>query len=386
MTSCRKGNNLNLKECYCSGYNKCLWKAFIGCKQKDKKIKLHPMKIKGHILLCCILVLLASLKVKSQDIHFSQFFEAPLLRNPALAGLFAGDLRVQSVYRSQWQSISIPYQTVSLNGEYKIQINKSQDFLTMGGEILYDKAGSIALTATHVLPALNYHKSLSEVRNMYLSLGFMGGLVQRRLDRSKITTNSQFDGINYNGSLADGETFAKSNYMYFDGTAGMSFNTQIGSNNNDNMYLGAAYHHFNKASKISFYGTANLEMTAKWVLSGGIKKTTSDYSYFTLEGDYTKQGPLTEIITSMLYSYKLDDADESKYSIHTGVILRWGDAIIPVAKLDMKPLSISISYDINISRLSSASSGMGGFELGLSYQKFINKDNTTREAVRCPRF
>ncbi|MGZ3910129.1 MAG: type IX secretion system membrane protein PorP/SprF, partial [Flavisolibacter sp.] len=39
---------------------------------------------------------------RGQDIHFSQFFEAPLLRNPSLAGIFTGDIRVQAVYRDQW--------------------------------------------------------------------------------------------------------------------------------------------------------------------------------------------------------------------------------------------------------------------------------------------
>ena len=53
----------------------------------------------------------------AQDIHFSQFFETPLLRNPALAGIFSGDLRIQAVYRNQWNSVTVPYQTTSLNGE-----------------------------------------------------------------------------------------------------------------------------------------------------------------------------------------------------------------------------------------------------------------------------
>src|ERR1043165_2694939 len=87
---------------------------------------------------------------KAQDIHFSQFFEAPLLRNPALAGLFSGDVRFQAVYRTQWQSVTVPYQTGSLNGEFKLPVGKGNDFLTIGGEILYDKAGTIAMTATHV--------------------------------------------------------------------------------------------------------------------------------------------------------------------------------------------------------------------------------------------
>lgn len=39
--------------------------------------------------------------VIGQDLHFSQFYEAPLLRNPALAGLYEGDVRIQGVYRNQ---------------------------------------------------------------------------------------------------------------------------------------------------------------------------------------------------------------------------------------------------------------------------------------------
>ncbi len=55
-----------------------------------------------------MLLLVCMLQAKAQDPHFSQFFEAPLLRNPSLAGLFAGDIRVQGVYRSQWGSVTVP--------------------------------------------------------------------------------------------------------------------------------------------------------------------------------------------------------------------------------------------------------------------------------------
>jgi type IX secretion system PorP/SprF family membrane protein len=368
-------------------YTKLNEYTFYNCiKSYRRNLNYNPMKNDVHNILCCILLLLTTMQAKSQDIHFSQFFEAPLLRNPSLAGLFAGDLRLQTVYRTQWQSVTVPYQTVSLNGEYKLAVGKSEDYLTIGGQILYDKAGSIALTATHILPAINYHKSLSGERSMYLSLGFMGGLVQRRLDRSKITTNSQFDGTNYNENLGNGETFNKSSYTYFDGTAGMSFNTQLGDNIDNNMYVGVAYHHFNKAPKISFYGNTNLEMVPKWVYSGGVRMSTAGNSYITIEGDYSKQGAYTEMIASMMYTYKLDDTDEPKYLLHGGAVIRWKDAVIPVGKIEMKPLSISVSYDTNISNLTSASTGRGGFELGISYQKFINKDNSSREAVRCPRF
>lgn len=344
------------------------------------------MKTSLPKVLLGILLTVGSQQIHSQDIHFSQFNETPLLRNPALAGLFTGDLRIQSVYRTQWQSITVPYQTTSLNGEYKMPVGKSEDYLTVGGQILYDRAGSIAMTATHILPAVNYHKSLSGERNMYLSLGFMGGLVQRRIDRSKITTNSQFDGTGYNGGLADGETFDNPSYSYFDGTAGLSFNTQVGENTDNNVYVGVAYHHFNKPSNISFYGNTKLEMTPKWVYSAGARLGATEYSYITIQADQVMQGPHSETIGGAIYTYKLDDSVDPRYLIHGGAFVRLKDAIIPVAKLEVRPLAISLSYDVNVSQLSAATRGRGGFEMALSYQKFINRDNSSKEAVRCPRF
>jgi len=344
------------------------------------------MKTVLHKYVWGIILLFATITVQSQDIHFSQFFEAPLLRNPALAGLFTGDLRIQAVYRTQWQSVTVPYQTTSLNAEYKLPIGKSEDFLTLGGQVLYDKAGTVAMTSTHVLPAVNYHKSLSEDRNMYLSLGFMGGLVQRRLDRSKVTTNSQFDGTGYNGNLADGETFTNPSYSYFDGTAGMSFNTQIGQNQDDNIFVGIAYHHFNKPSNISFYGDSKLVMAPKWVYSAGARMNASENAYVTFHADYIKQGPNTQVIGGLMYTHKLDDSFDPKYLIHAGGFIRWKDAFIPMAKVEMRPLAISVSYDANISQLTTATGGRGGFEMAISYQKYINRDNSSKEAVRCPRF
>ena len=339
-----------------------------------------------HKLLWSLFTLLIlSAQALCQDLHFSQFFETPLLRNPSLAGIFSGDIRVQSVYRNQWNSVTVPYQTVSLNGEYKTPIGRGNDFLTVGGEVLYDKAGTAALTSTHILPVLNYHKSLSDDRNMYLSLGVMAGIVQRRIDRSKITTNSQFDGTGYNGNLADGETFNKSAYSYFDGSVGMSFNTQIGENTDDNIFLGLAYHHFNKAPAISFYGNPAYEMLPKWVGSAGIRMNVNEYSFFTLEADYSKQGDYKELIGGALISWKLDDMEDPKYILHAGAFLRWKDALIPVVKLEFKPLAVSVSYDANISQLVMASSGRGGVEIALTYQKYLPARSRT-DGIRCPKF
>lgn len=338
------------------------------------------------VIILIILIFSLGKKINAQDIHFSQFFEAPLLRSPALAGIFSGDFRIQAVYRNQWNSVTMPYQTTSLNAEYKMPVGHGDDFLTIAGEILYDKSGTVALTATHILPVLNYHKSLSADRNMYLSAGFSAGIVQRKIDRSKITTNNQFDGQNYDPTLPDGENIYSSSYLYFDGSAGLSFNTQIGQNEDNNLYFGVSYQHFNQSAKASFYNSTDVELVPKIVFSGGFKMGLNDYSYVTFHSDYSQQGVNREIIAGMLYSVKLDDASEPQYTISGGAFLRWKDAMIPVVKFDVMPLTFALSYDVNVSELKTVSQGRGGFELSLSYVKFLDRNNTSRDAVRCPRF
>jgi type IX secretion system PorP/SprF family membrane protein len=350
----------------------------------NKKIIMKTFLIKYFLILAFVSITMSSL---GQDIHFSQIFETPLLRNPALAGLFSGDIRVQTVYRSQWNSVTNAYRTGSANIEYKIPIGlSSDDYVTIGGQFLYDKAGSVDLTSTHILPALNYHKSLNGEKSTYLSLAIMGGWVQRSLDRGKITTNSQFNGISYDPSLATGETFPKASYSYFDGTVGLSFSKQLGENVDNNMYVGVAYHHFNKSKKLSFYTDYKVEMTPKWVASAGIRMSTNDYSYITFEGDYTKQGASNEIIGGVMYSKKLDDPENPTYVIHGGAYMRFNDAVIPVVKLETKPLAFAVSYDVNISGLKKVSTGRGGFELSITYQKFLDRNNSSLNATKCPKF
>lgn len=333
-----------------------------------------------------LLLVVNSFTTKGQDIHFSQIFETPLLRNPALAGLFSGDIRVQTVYRSQWNSVTNAYSTNSANMEYKLPVGESTDYVTIGGQVLYDKAGTVDLTSTHILPAINYHKSLSAERSMYLSMAIMGGYVQRSIDRSKITTNSQFNGGSYDPNMATGETFNKSSYSYLDGTAGLSFNTQLGENIDNNMFVGIAYHHFNRSKKVSFYSDYKVELIPKWVASGGVRMSTNDYSYITVEADYTTQGSNREIIGGVMYSQKLDDPDNPKYIIHGGAYMRLNDAIIPVLKVESKPIAVAVSYDVNISGLKRVSTGRGGFEISLVFQKFLDRYNSSSDATRCPKF
>jgi type IX secretion system PorP/SprF family membrane protein len=323
----------------------------------------------GLIILCTALARSA----RSQDIHFSQFFEAPLLRNPALAGIFTGDYRVQTIFHDQWNSFTNAYRTGSLSGEYKIPIGSGNDHLTAGIQIVYDKAGTAALSTTELLPALNYSKSLSDEKTMYLSVGFMGGFVEKTIDLSKVTTNSQYNGTAYDPALPDGEPFLTPSVHYLDGSLGISFNSSFGKDQRNTLFAGFSYQHLNRP-KNSFYKNPTIELDPKYVLSGGMKFDINEYTYFTLQADISRQGSAQETIGGALYSMKLgDDPENTPYTLHLGAFLRWKDAIIPVLKLETHSLAVSISYDVNVSELKTASQGQGGFELSLAYTGLLDQ-------------
>ncbi len=259
----------------------------------------------------------------AQDIHFSQFFETPLLRNPALAGIFTGDIRVQMVYRDQWGSVTDGYRTGSLNGEYKLPIGKADDFVTVGGQILFDRAGTAALTQTSILPVVNYHKSLSNEHNRYLSVGFMGGVVNRSFDRSKMITDDP-----------NGEPTAVNNYTYLDGSVGLSYNSNLSQNPEDNFYIGAAYHHFTKP-KNSFFRDPSIKLNPKWTGSAGFRFGVAEYAYVSIQADYSIQEKYQETVVGAMYGLKIGpELEKPKYTIHAGAFIRWSDALIPVVKLD----------------------------------------------------
>jgi len=175
-------------------------------------------------------------------------------------------------------------------------------------------------------------------------------------------------------------------YKYFDGSAGVSFNAQIGENPDNNMIIGAAYHHLNRP-KNSFFNDGGIVVAPKWVFSADMKLGINESSFVTIHNDYVQQGTYSEILSGMLYGIRVGPyTEEPDYILSAGAFLRWNDAVVPTVQLDYRPFSVSISYDVNISQLSQFAHGQGGYELSLKYVGFLDRDNSSANAVRCPRF
>jgi hypothetical protein len=48
--------------------------------------------------------------------------------------------------------------------------------------------------------------------------------------------------------------------------------------------------------------------------------------------------------------------------------------------------SIALSYDVNVSQLKTESQSRGGFELSVAYLGFLDRNNSSRDKVLCPKF
>ncbi|HVI46623.1 MAG TPA: PorP/SprF family type IX secretion system membrane protein [Chitinophaga sp.] len=339
-----------------------------------------------YSILLAIISLTTANTLLAQDIHLSQFYETPILRNPALIGIFNGDVRIQAVYRNQWNSVTIPYQTGTISGEIKFPVGNSDDYLTTGLQITYDRAGTSRLQSTQILPALNYHKSLSEYKVSFLSLGFMGGIVQRQFDPTNMTFNNQYTGGRFDPSAPTGEEgkLALKGYTYMDVGVGMSYNSVIGED--VNYFIGAGYFHFNRP-KVSFYNDKNIQLSPKITFNAGITIPLAERVKMIAHYNQLHQGSYSEYIGGALIGYGLmDEGLESTRAIYGGLFLRWNDAVIPTIKIDMEKYEIAMSYDANISQLRTASQTFGGFEISLVFKSFLNSRNSTLERLNCPRF
>lgn len=325
---------------------------------------------------------------KAQDVHLSQFFNTPLLRNPALAGIFNGDLRLQTVYRNQWQSVGFPYQTNALSGEYKFNVGSGDDFMTLGTSIFYDQAGIMKLKTLQVMPAINFHKSLSGTKSSYLSGGFMAGFVNRQFDGKNLTFDNQYSGGRFNPTASSGENFNSINRGFFDVALGLSYNSQLGENGS--YYAGVSLWHFNKPS--TSFLSDKVALNTKQQFNAGVKTWLNDDLEMTIEANYLKQGPYNETIGGVMFRYVMDDmlnqqeSAISNFSLGAGAYMRLNDAVIPYLQIRYNNFDVGLSYDINTSALKAASQGRGGFELSLSYRAFTKNQNSSMQSVRCPRF
>ncbi len=333
-----------------------------------------------------VLSLLATIQCAAQDIHFSQFYENAILRNPALTGIFSGDYKAGVNYRTQWGSIANPFQTVMVSGETRFIVNKEQnDYLSVGIATSYDHAGAINFNSIQVTPAINYNKSLNDGRASYLSVGFAGSYIQRSVDPSKMTLDNQYIGGNYISTAPTGEQLAFSKLNHYDVSAGVSFNSTLGEEAQVVYYIGAAAYHVTRPKEAFNPNETFIRLSPKFSGNFGLQARLTKELGFSVLGNYTHQNPFRETMIGGMVNWRATLSEMRRFVLYAGCFMRVGDAIIPTLKMDYNTYSFTMSYDVTTSSLKTVSS-QGGWEFSFYVRGKYNKRENVMDQVTCPKF
>ena len=120
------------------------------------------------------LVLLSRLLSFGQDLHFSQFYLHPITLNPATTGVFEGDLRFSGLYRSQWASVPVSYQSFAAAADWKA-VRRNTNLLSVGFAMQHDRAGDAGLTWTQAGVTAAVTQALGENQAIGVGFGFGHG-------------------------------------------------------------------------------------------------------------------------------------------------------------------------------------------------------------------
>jgi len=333
--------------------------------------------MKTKFTLSVLVLILSFFQLSGQDYHFSQYFNTPLLLNPALTGFFNGDQRAGIYYRNQWKRIMNPYVTYGFGGDARLLSNSRQTgYLSGGLSVMKDQAGESDFALTQVLFSVAYHQKIS--LGSVLTGGIQGGFGQRTINKENLIWGNQYDPNidNFDLDKDPREPLINERFNQSDLSGGILYSfisedSKMSSNDGFRMNIGASFYHFHKP-KNSFTGE-DFKMCSKFVVHGnsliGIGQTNIAISPGFL---YMVQGSSSQLLVGGLYRYMF--REQSKYTrnikesaMSLGCYYRMNDAVIPYVGIEFANFMLGVSYDTNISGLRRATKQVGGIEFNLSY-------------------
>ena len=150
-----------------------------------------------RFLVLWLLVMYSFGKLSAQDPVFSQFYNAYLQLNPAMAGNSRGPV-FQMNYRNQWPGLGKIYSTYSVAYDQYLSSIKSG----IGVSLLADNAGDGILRNTGVTGYYSYRIRIKG--DVYVKGGFEVGLNNMALNTSKLLFGDAIDPIS--GPISPGGT------------------------------------------------------------------------------------------------------------------------------------------------------------------------------------
>ena len=289
----------------------------------------------------------------AQDFNYSQLSKSQALVNPALINRNVNDYEIQIHRRSQWYTVTRPFNTIVFSYTQKQALKNT----SLGLNIINDIAGDSRFSTDGVYLALANNIKINEDN---LSLGIQGSMFQKSL---------KYDELFF----LEEESFYNNTISFFDMNFGVAFMKS-------NFIASASIYHLNKPNQ-TFSSTKKEKLEHKHVIYFSYIEPYNSKLILYPELYYFQQQENRSFVLGTNISYKINNTD-----LKLGVHNRYGDAFFVNLGIIKDNLELLLSYDVNTSSLYAASNRVGAFEFSITYGWNKKKLLDPKKNVVCPKY
>jgi type IX secretion system PorP/SprF family membrane protein len=319
--------------------------------------------VRHPLFWCSVPVLAFILSTSSliaQDIHFSQFFNAPLSLGPGTIGQFDGDYRVNGIFRQQWRSVTVPYRTLGIGGDAKNFLGVQG--LGVGAWLFNDRAGDSRLNQFHLSFGASWTQRFGAQRHHSITGGLQAGFTSLTLDGRALSFDNQYNGFTYDPDLPTGESFGRDGLLHPDVNAGLVYRYAP----RDRVLVQAGAGIFNLTTPdIGFLGGPGVPLDRRSTYHITTQFPIQERFDLLPMAQFMAQGEFRELTLGSNLRYILLDRYGLNRAVQFGVHWRANDAGYLYAGVEYDDWTFGVSYDINTSDLVPASRNRGGIEFAI---------------------
>lgn len=323
-------------------------------------------KVYVNILVPFIFVCI-QLQSNAQDVHYTQYSFLPMLHNAANAGRLEQNFRFSAIYRNQWASVPVNYNSIGA----AFDANFLQNYTTAskagaGFYFYFDQAGDSKFQTLHFMVPVAYHINIPiQDHKLKISLGFEAGFQYKSLSTENLYFDSQFNGEVLDLAAQNNEMFT--NLNVFNPDFGTGINLEFELSKNLKVGVGFAVKHLNSAKEAYLNSNLKPNLRKRFVVPANVyipinKKIDIEVSYL-----FNLQNASQEHLTGVMFGYFFDNLPTYKRKLSFGAFYRVADAPSIAVQYETNHYKFGLSYDITASKFARATNTYGGVELGATY-------------------
>ncbi len=298
--------------------------------------------------------------IHSQDIHFSQYFNAPMALGPGNIGVFEGDHRVHGIFRQQWRAVTTPYRTFGLGGDSRTMVGV--DRLAVGFWLFNDRAGDSRLNQFHVSAGASWTERFGAGNDQRIVLGIQAGLTSLTLDASGQSFDAQYNGFYYDPNLATGEQYSRDGLIHPDLHAGITYRYSPASRE----LLEVGFNWFNLTRpRIGLLLSPEVPLDRRASFHARGQRPISASLDILPMIRYQMQGTFEEMAFGANLRHIMLDRYGLLRAVQFGLHYRAADAGYAYLGLEYDDWTFGMSYDLNVSDLVPASRNRGAIEFSV---------------------